>query len=127
MAERKEIVRQIIQQVVVAGEGTSERLQVSIDWVGGGTTAGLITRPLSRIEHLSYYPLLCERLRTLAQAGYSTMRLTASLAQEGFRSPKQGRPLSRQSVHELLQRLGIRQPRRRHRPPLSKHAWWVSD
>jgi hypothetical protein len=28
-----------------------------------------ITRPMSRIEHLSYYPLLCERLRTLAQAG----------------------------------------------------------
>jgi hypothetical protein len=127
MAERKAIVRQLIQRVVVAGEGTSARLQISIDWVGGGTTAGLITRPMSRIEHLSYYPLLCERLRTLAQAGYSTMRLTASLAQEGFRSPKQGRPLSRQSVHELLQRLGIRQPRRRHRPPLSKHAWWVSD
>jgi hypothetical protein len=59
MAERKEIVRQIIQQVVVAGEGTSERLQVTIAWVGGGTTAGLITRPLSRTEHLSYYPLLC--------------------------------------------------------------------
>ena len=127
MAERKEIVRQIIQQVVVAGEGTSERLQVTIEWVGGGTTAGIITRPISRIEHLSYYPLLCERLRTLAQAGYSTMRITESLAQEGFRSPKQGRPLSRQSVHELMQRLGVHQPRSRHCPPLSKHEWWFSD
>jgi hypothetical protein len=127
MAERKEIVRQIIQQVVVAGEGTSERLQVTIEWVGGGTTAGIITRPISRTEHLSYYPLLCERIRTLAQAGYSTTRITESLAQEGFHSPRQGTPFSRQAVHELMQRLGVHQPRRRGRPPLSQHEWWFSD
>jgi DNA invertase Pin-like site-specific DNA recombinase len=72
MAERKEIVRQIIHRVIVAGEGTSERLQITIEWVGGGVTAGVITRPISRIEHLSYYPLLCERIKTLAQTGYST-------------------------------------------------------
>src|SRR4030095_11321063 len=96
--------------VVVAGEGTSERLQISIEWVGGGTTAGIITRPISRIEHLSYYPRLCERIRTLAQAEYSTTRITESLAQEGFHSPKQGTPLSRQSGHELMRRLGVHQP-----------------
>ena len=127
IAERKEIVRQIIPQVVVAGEGTSERLQVTIAWVGGETTAGLITRPMSRTEHLSYYPLLCERLRTLAQAGYGTTRITESLAQEGFHSPRQGTPFSRQAVHALMQRLGVHQPRRRGRPPLSKHEWWFSD
>jgi hypothetical protein len=53
MAERKEIVRQIIHRVLVAGEGTSERLQITIEWVGGGVTAGTITRPIRRIEHLS--------------------------------------------------------------------------
>jgi hypothetical protein len=69
MAERKEIVRHIIHRVMVAGEGTSERLQITIAWVGGGVTAGIITRPMSRIEHLSSYPLLCERMKTRAQAG----------------------------------------------------------
>jgi len=126
MAERKAIVRQIIQRVVVAGEGTSERLQVTIEWVGGGTTAGISTRPMSRIEHVSYYPLLCERIRTLAQAGYRTTRITESLAQEGLHSPRQGTPFSRQAVHELRQRLGVHQPRRHGRPPLSKHEWWFS-
>jgi DNA invertase Pin-like site-specific DNA recombinase len=127
MAERKAIVRQIIQRVMVTGEGTSERLQVTIEWVGGGTTAGIVTRPISRIEHLSYYPLLCERIQTLAQAGYSTALITAALAQEGFHSPKQGTPFSRQSVHELMRRLGVHQPRRRRRLPLSEHEWWLSD
>ena len=127
MAERKEIVRQIIHRVIVAGEGTSERLQITIEWVGGGVTAGIITRPMSRIEHLSYYPLLCERIKTLAQAGYSTVQITACLAQEGFHSPKQAKPFSRQSVIELMRRLEVHQPHRRRRPALHEHEWWLSD
>jgi hypothetical protein len=94
LAERKEMVRQIIRRVMVAGEGMSERLQITIAWVGGGTTAGVITRPISRIEHLSDYPQLCERIRALAHAGYSTVQITAYLAREGFRSPKQAKPFS---------------------------------
>ena len=127
MAERKEIVRQIIHRVIVAGEGTSERLQITIEWVGGGVTAGISTRPISRIEHLSYYPLLCERMKTLAQAGYSTVQITACLAQEGFHSPKQAKPFSRQSVIELMRRLEVHQPHRRRRPALHEHEWWLSD
>jgi DNA invertase Pin-like site-specific DNA recombinase len=127
MAERKEIVRQIIQRVIVAGEGMSERLQITIEWVGGGTTAGVITRPISCIEHLSAYPQLCERIRALAQARYSTVQITACLAQEGFRSPKQAKPFSRQAVVELMRRLEVRSPHGRRRPPLSEHEWWLSD
>ena len=127
MAERKEIVRQIIQRVIVAGAGMSERLQSTIAWIGGGSTAGVITRPISRIEHLSDYPRLCERIRALAQAGYSTVQITECLAQEGFHSPKQATPFSRQSVVELMRRLGVPHPRRRRRPPRRDHAWWLSD
>jgi hypothetical protein len=119
MAERKEIVRQIIRRVVVAGEGRSERLHITIEWVGGGTTAGVITRPISRLEHLSIYPQLCERLRALAQAGYSTVEITACLAHEGFHSPKYAKPFNRQSVVERMRRLGVHQPRRRRRPPVA--------
>jgi DNA invertase Pin-like site-specific DNA recombinase len=127
MAERKEIVRQVIQRVMVAGEGTSERLQVTIEWVGGGTTTGLTTRPMSRLEHLSDYPWVCERIRTLAHAGYSTAQITTCLAQEGFRSPKQAKPFGRQSVVELMRRLAVHHPRSRHRLQLSRYEWWLSD
>src|SRR5262245_4421708 len=126
LAERKEMARQIIRRVLVAGEGMSERLQITIEWVGGGTTAGVITRPISRIEHLSDYPQLCERIRALAQAGYSTVQITAYLAREGFRSPKQAKPFSRQSVVELMRRLAVHQPRSRRHLPLRKHEWWLS-
>jgi hypothetical protein len=127
MAERKEIVRQIIQRVIVAGEGRSERLQMTIEWVGGGRTIGLTTRPISHIAHLSDYPRLCELIRTLAHEGYNITQITAVLAHEGFRSPKHARPFSRQSVIELMRRLGVHQPRRHRRPPLQEHEWWLSD
>ena len=127
LAERKEMVRQIIHRVLVAGEGMSKRLQITIEWVGGGTTAGVITRPISRIEHLSDYPQLCARIRALAQAGYSTVQITAYLAREGFRSPKQAKPFSRPSVVELMRRLSVHQPRSRRHLPLRKHEWWLSD
>src|SRR5438445_656228 len=127
MAERKEIVRQIIQRVIVAGAGMSERLQSTIAWIGGGSTAGVITRPISRIEHLSADPRRCERLRALAQAGSSTVQIPAGLAQAGFHSPTQATPFSRQSVVELMRRLGVPHPRRRRRPPRRDHAWWLSD
>jgi hypothetical protein len=127
VADRKEMIRQIVQRVIVRAEGLSERLHSTIEWVGGGTTAGITTRPMSRTEHLSYDPLLCERLRTLAADGYSTVKITACLAQEGFRSPKQDRPLNRQTVMELMRRLGIHHPRRRPRPPVGQHEWRLSE
>jgi hypothetical protein len=127
MAERKEIVRQIIQRVIVAGEGRSERLQITIAGIGGGSTAGGITRPMSRIEHLSDSPRLCERIRALAQAGYRTGQITDCLAQAGFHAPQQATPCSRQSVVELMRPLRVHPPRRRRRPPLRQHEWGVSD
>jgi hypothetical protein len=126
-AERKEIVRQIIQHILVAGEGQSERLQITIEWVGGGRTAGLTIRPISHIAHLSDYPRLCERIRALVQEGHNITQITALLAHEGFRSPKHARPFSRQSVIELMRRLGVHQARRHRRPHLQEHEWWLSD
>jgi hypothetical protein len=62
-----------------------------------------------------------------ARAGYTTGQITERLAQEGFRSPKQAKPFSRQSVVELMRRLAAYHPRQRRRPPLPAHEWWLSD
>lgn len=127
VADRKEMIRQIIERVIVQAEGVSERLHLTIEWVGGGTTAGITTRPIRRTENLSYYPDLCERIRTLAAEGQSTVKITACLAQEGFLSPKQDRALNRQTVIEVMRRVGIRQPNRQPRPRLSQYEWRLSE
>ena len=121
------IVRQIIQRVVVRPEGKSERVQVTIEWFGGDMTSGIVIRPLNRLENLSQYAEICERIHTLSAQGCRTSEITHSLAQEGFRSPRQAKPLTQRTVRELRQRLGLRQLRPRPRPSLAQHEWWLSE
>lgn len=127
MADRQEIIRQVIHRVMVAGAGTSERLQLTIEWMGGGTTAGSTTRPIRRIDQLRYYPQLCDRIRTLAQVGHRAGQIAEHLEQEGYHPPKRAERCSRAAVLELLQRLGVPQPRARRRAALAAHEWWLSD
>ena len=72
MADRKEMVRQSIQRVVVRPEGKSERVQVTIEWFGGDMTSGIVIRPLNRLENLSQYAEICERIHTLSAQGCRT-------------------------------------------------------
>ena len=55
-AERKEIVRQVVQRVVVAVQGESERVLVAIEWAGGARTDGEIARPVARFEPAELLP-----------------------------------------------------------------------
>jgi DNA invertase Pin-like site-specific DNA recombinase len=51
-AERQEIIRQVVDRVRVEAQGTSERVGVRIDWVGGGQTAGVVIRSVARLASL---------------------------------------------------------------------------
>jgi hypothetical protein len=129
VGERKEILRQVVQQVVVTVQGTSERVLVTITWVGGSQTTGEVARPIAQVEHLSYYAPLCVRLRMLVAAEQSLEAIADCLAAEGYRSPKGQTPFGPRAVHDLAQRLGLRLPRpRRHAPlALGAHEWLVPD
>ena len=130
-AERKEIVRQIAERVVVENGGKSERLRLSIEWVGGPETKGVVIRPVSKMEHLSYYPELCERVRELVAQELSTKGIAETLHREGYRPPKQAGRLGRQAVNEVLQRLGLRAVRRRGPRDFgaggpAEDEWWLA-
>ena len=127
MADRKEIVRQIIQRVAVYPEGKSERVQVTIVWFGSGMTSGLVIRPINRLENLSRYTELCERIKALSAQGGRTSEITQQLAQEGFRSPRYAQPFTAETVRQLKQRLGLGSSRPRPRPLLDQHEWWMTE
>jgi DNA invertase Pin-like site-specific DNA recombinase len=128
-AERKAIARQVIQRVVVAAQGESERVQVTIEWAGGGRTGGEVIRPVARLEQLTSYPRLCARARQLAAAGLASGVIAERLNAEGFRPPKRRERFGAQGIQDLLQRLGVRtkhahQPRR---PALGAHEWGLRE
>jgi hypothetical protein len=128
-ADRKEIIRQVIERVVIAARGTSEQVQVTIHWVGGSWTEGTVIRPVARLEQLSYYPRLVERLRALAADGVSAEAIAARLNAEGYRPPKRREQFGKQGVLDLLQRLGLRerQARSHRRDDLAAHEWWLPE
>ncbi len=39
-ADRKEIIRQVVERVIVDVQGSSERVKVRIEWIGGGSHRG---------------------------------------------------------------------------------------
>lgn len=129
VAERKEIIRQVVARVVVDAQGSSEQVAVMVEWVGGARTEGVLIRPVARLEQLSYYQQLCDRVLALGQAGLGANAIAQHLNMEGYRPPKRREQFGRQGVLDLLQRLGIRQhgTRTTQRDELAADEWWVAE
>ena len=129
VAERKEIIRQVAERVVVDAEGVSERVRVRVTWAGGAQTVGELIRPVARLTQLSYYPQLCARVRTLAGEGLTAEAIATRLNAEGYRPPKRREQFGRQGVQELLRDLGVRAPRAQPQPRagLGADEWWVAE
>jgi len=127
--ERKEIIRQVIERVVVEERSESEQVHVAIEWVGGVPTDEDMVRPVGRLEQLSYYGQLCARLSVLAGEGLSAEEIANHLNEEGYRPPKRRTRFGRQGVRDLLDRLGLirRQSYTQKRDELGKGEWWLPE
>jgi hypothetical protein len=127
--ERKEIIRQVVERVVVAVQGESEQVAVIIAWAGGARTEGMLIRPVARLEQLSYYPQLCQRVQALATAGASAAAIAAQLNSDGFRPPKRHEQFGAQGVRDLLLWLGARPTPVpvQDRQDLGEDEWWLAD
>jgi hypothetical protein len=86
----------VAEHVIVEAEGHTERVRVTIRWVGGQQTAGTVIRPLPHLADLSTYAALCERVRALMQAGLWAAAIAEQLIAEGLPPPR-GTPLTRQT------------------------------
>ena len=127
-ADRKQLIRHLIEQVQITVAGTSEQAEVQVVWAGGHTTTGQITRPVASLTQLSYYPQLAQRARELAHAGLTHTQIAAQLTTEGFRPPKRCQTFTAAAVSDLLRAAGAQQPRNpTRRPALAEHEWWLRD
>jgi DNA invertase Pin-like site-specific DNA recombinase len=129
-ADRKQLIRHLVEQVRITVAGTTEKVDVEIIWAGGHRTAAQITRPVGCLTQLSYYPQLAARARELAGAGRTLAQIAGQLNAEGFRPPKRSPVFTPNAVRDLLQALGInrsRNPASHNRPALASHEWWLRD
>jgi len=103
-ADRKEIVRLLVERVVVHVQADSERADVDIAWRGGLTTRYALVRSVSRYESLSDYPRLLARIGQLRHDGLTIAQAAKQLNQEGYRTPRSRKGYTSTSVRKLLSR-----------------------
>jgi DNA invertase Pin-like site-specific DNA recombinase len=127
--DRKEIVRQVIERIVIDVEGTSELVEVEIRWAGGLSTKDITIRPVNKLEQLSYYPRLCERVCQLAAEGLSARKIADRINEEGYRPPKRWEKFGRYGVGDLMCRLGLTAGKhaRAKSELLGKDEWWLAQ
>jgi DNA-binding MarR family transcriptional regulator len=127
-ADRKQLLRHLIENVRVTVIGVSEQADVEVTWAGGHRTTGRVTRPVASLAQLSYYPRLRQGASELAAAGCTAAQIAESLNAEGLRPPKRAGVFTVNAVRDLLGALGLQHTRTpERRPELGAHEWWLRD
>jgi DNA invertase Pin-like site-specific DNA recombinase len=107
-ADRKELLRIIVEDVTVAVEGNSEIVNVDITWAGGHQTSGRAVRPVGRLDQLSYYPALVETVARLAGEGRNSRQIADALNTAGYRPPKRTAVFTSQQIRNIIDKHAIR-------------------
>ena len=129
-ADRKVIVRDLIDKVVVTAQGASERIEVKVHWAGGYISHHAIERHVRRYESLASYDRLIARIVELRDEGHPTAAIAQTLEREGFHPVHRGARFTGASVRRLLSRCGLSRGRRSASPAGELRAdgeWWLSD
>jgi DNA invertase Pin-like site-specific DNA recombinase len=105
--ERQAIVRLLIDRIIVAIEGKTEKVFVEIHWSGGHKTQANLIRPVAKLEQLSYYNELMTRAEILRKEGKQFTEIAEILNQEGWKPPKRSPLFKADMVHSLLSRSNV--------------------
>jgi DNA invertase Pin-like site-specific DNA recombinase len=103
-ADRKAIVRQLIDRVVVAVQEDSEYVDVTIHWVGGMTSAHELIRPVGRYEQMRDYEELLGCIRELRKQGRSARQIAEQLNRQGWRPPRRRATFNAAMIRKLISR-----------------------
>ena len=130
VADRKRLLRAVIESVQVTADGATERVHATVTWAGGQQTHAGLSRPVARIDQLSYYPALTQRIRALAGEGLGNTAIASQLASEGFRTPHLHERFHDGEIQHLIRRLGLRpgldHDHRTNCGSLEPGQWWLA-
>lgn len=105
--EKKEIVRCLVERVVVTRQRGQVEADVVVHWHGGNHTRHTLRLSGQRYADLAEYPRLLERVRYWRKRHASAAAIAAHLNDEGFRPPRRSGGYNEEIVQELLHRCGL--------------------
>jgi DNA invertase Pin-like site-specific DNA recombinase len=126
-ADRKQIVRCLVERVTVHVRCDCELVDVTIRWAGGYESQHEVVRPVATYAQLSDFKRLLDRVAELRDAGRIAPEIAAALNAEGFRPPKADGKFTTPIVYQLLKRRALIGNERSHNELLGQHEWWLTD
>jgi DNA invertase Pin-like site-specific DNA recombinase len=126
-ADRKGMIRCLVERVVVRVRCDSEFVGVTIHWAGGYESQHEIIRPVGTYAQLRDFERLLDRVEQLRAAGHIAPEIAAKLNAEGFYPPKRCGSFTTPVIYQLLKRRGLIGNERSHDELLGKHEWWLTD
>jgi DNA invertase Pin-like site-specific DNA recombinase len=105
--EKRQVVRLLLQRVVVQATASSQELWVHLHWTGGTVTEHTITRTVRSWEQVAGAAAVWQRVQGWRAEGWTSRRMAEALNAAGYRTPR-GRPFTGESVRQLVARGGPR-------------------
>ena len=124
--DRKQIIRCLVERVVVVADKSSEHTDVTISWQGGLTTQHQVARPVGSYEHLKDYQRLTDRITEFHRAGLPSATIAEQLNAEGFVPARRRGVFTESGVGTLLRGLGLVGELFRD-DLLAKDEWWIPE
>ena len=125
--DRKEIIRCLIDRVVVRVRYDSQYVDATIHWRGGYTSQHEFIRCVHAYSQMSDLDSLMRRVGQLRQDGATCPEIAGRLNAEDFVPPQRHQGFNAMMVHRLLKRGGLMGRERWHDELLGADEWWLAD
>jgi DNA invertase Pin-like site-specific DNA recombinase len=112
--DKRQVVRLLLQRVVVWAPASSQAVTVQLHWTGGTVTEHPLTRPVRTWCQVTEVAALLERVRQGEAAGWPSRRIAEELNAAGYRTPR-GQRFTAASVRQLRKRVRAQAKRARRR------------
>jgi DNA invertase Pin-like site-specific DNA recombinase len=129
-ADRKKVVRLLIERVEVLVAGQTEQVDVAVHWAGGFVGQHRLSRTVNRYEQLADYQRLRARVEQLRQQGKSLQDVADCLNAEGFHPAKRAERFTGGMVGGFLARFCKKDTSceaDKARQELKKGEWLLGD
>jgi DNA invertase Pin-like site-specific DNA recombinase len=107
VVQKRQVVRLLLQRVVVWAPASSQEVKVQLHWTGGTMTEHRITRTVATWEQVADAQVMWQLVQSWQAAGWTSRRMAQELNAAGHRTPR-GRPFTAASVRKLQERGGPR-------------------
>jgi len=126
-ADRKQMIRCLVERVVVQVRCDSEFVDATIHWAGGYESHHEIVRPVASYAQLRDFKPLMNRVVELREAGHAAPEIAERLNAEGFYPPKRRGQFTSPVIYQLLKRRALIGNERSHDELLGRDEWWLTD